>query len=611
MTHRQPLRLWPGIVLAALLVISAYVLPLTSSEYSALGFIGGAAGALLILVWWLLFSRARWYERIGALVLIAAAAFVQRYLVHASIAGGAMGNMSYILTIPTMCVALVGWAWASRRFSPGSRLAAAFVAAAIGCLPWMLLRTGGISGEGKSDFHLRWTTTPEERLLAHAGDEPVAAPAPAAPIAAAAASVSASGTPAPVVPTSHTSTDVTPVKSDAPSPPPIVRTKPAEWPGFRGPDRDDVVRGVRIATDWSQSPPAELWRRPVGPGWSSFAVSGDLIYTQEQRGGDEIVACYRKSTGVPVWRHRNATRFWESNGGAGPRGTPTLSNGRVYALGATGILNVLDAVTGAVIWSRNAASEIHVKIPMWGISSSPLIVDDTVIVATGGRLAAYDVVTGHPRWSGPGGGMSYSSPHLATIDGVRQVLFLGGPGAIGVDPATGRVLWQHEWQGGAIVQPALTADGDVLVNAISMSGGEGMRRLAVERSGGTWTAHERWTTRGLKPYFNDFVVHKGYAYGFDGSILSCIDLADGTRKWKGGRYGAGQLVLLDEQDLLLLVSEEGELALVSATPDGYKEIARAPALEGKTWNHPVLVRDVLLVRNDHEMAAFRLSLEGR
>jgi outer membrane protein assembly factor BamB len=371
-----------------------------------------------------------------------------------------------------------------------------------------------------------------------------------------------------------------------------------------------VIRGVQIATDWSQSPPAQLWRRPIGPGWSSFAVSGDLLYTQEQRGADEVVSCYRVSTGEAVWRHRDATRFWESNGGAGPRGTPTLSNGRVYAFGATGILNVLDAGNGAVAWSRNVAADVHAKIPMWGFSSSPLVVDDVVIVAAGGKLAAYDVATGNSRWSGGGGGFSYSSPHLVKIDGVSQVVFMSGPGTTSVAPATGKVLWEHTWPGGAIVQPALTADGGILINTISMNGGLGIRRLAVTHGAGGWTAAERWTSTGLKPYFNDFVVHKEHAFGFDGSILSCIDLQDGTRKWKGGRYGNGQLLLLADQDLLLVLSEEGELALVKATPDQFMEIARFPALEGKTWNHPVLVHNVLLVRNDHEMAAFRLSLAG-
>jgi outer membrane protein assembly factor BamB len=154
----------------------------------------------------------------------------------------------------------------------------------------------------------------------------------------------------------------------------------------------------------------------------------------------------------------------------------------------------------------------------------------------------------------------------------------------------------------------VTADGDILINTISMTGGLGIRRLAVAQGPGGWTVEERWTSTGLKPYFNDFVLHKGYAYGFDGSILSCIDVSDGARKWKGGRYGNGQLVLLADEDLLLVLSEEGELALVKATPDQFTEVARFKAIEGKTWNHPVLVHDVLLVRNGEEMAAFKLPL---
>jgi outer membrane protein assembly factor BamB len=355
-----------------------------------------------------------------------------------------------------------------------------------------------------------------------------------------------------------------------------------------------------------------VWRRKVGPGWSSFAVRGALVYTQEQRGDDEEVSCYSLASGKLVWRHRDAARFWEPAAGAGPRGTPTVVDGRVYTLGATGIVNALDADTGAVVWSRNAQSDTGAKRPDWGFSSSPLVVHDVVIVAASGRLVGYDVATGTPRWFAQAGGGSYSSPHLMTIGGVAQIVMWSGAGVTSVTPAKGTPLWKHAWTGMPIVQPAQTSDGDVLIAAGTLIGGVGTRRLAVARGSGGWTVQERWTSTGLKPFFNDFVVHKDHAYGFDGSILSCIDLQDGARKWKGGRYGHGQLLLLPDQDLMLVLSEEGELALVKATPDQFTEVARFPAaLEGKTWNHPVLAGDVLLVRNGEEMAAFRLARAGR
>jgi outer membrane protein assembly factor BamB len=456
-----------------------------------------------------------------------------------------------------------------------------------------MVRTAGMIGGGGIEFHWRWTPTPEERLLATANDDPTpAAATPATPSVSPAATSSA----APAVTTS------------AP-----VSTRPADWPGFRGPHRDAVIHNVRIATDWTTSPPVQLWRRPIGPGWSSFAVDRGLIYTQEQRGEDEIVSCYRLSNGEPVWRHRDHVRFWESNGGAGPRGTPTLAGGRVYALGATGILNVLDAGNGAVIWTRNAAEDTKTKTPMWGFSSSPLVMGDLVIVATSGKLAAYDLATGTPKWYGPVHRGSYSSPQLVTLDGVDQVVLMSADGATSVSPDTGKLFWEHTWggEGTPIIQPAVTADGDLLINAISAMGGLGIRRIAVSHRADAWSVAERWTSTGLKPYFNDFVIHKGHAYGFDGSILSCIDLTDGTRKWKGGRYGSGQLILLPDDDVLLVIAEEGDLALVSATPNEFKELAKVPAIDGKTWNHPVLVGDTLLVRNGEVMAAFRLTLAGR
>ncbi|MFL6199079.1 MAG: PQQ-binding-like beta-propeller repeat protein [Thermoanaerobaculia bacterium] len=597
-TPRKPLRLWPGVLAAVLLLLIRYVAPAVNPETMIFAVIGGLAGGLVIVVWWAFFSRAPGAERWGAVLLMIVALVATSRLLHESIAGGMMGMMFPVYAFPLLSLAFAASVAAGHRLSDGPRRAVMVAAILLASGAWALLRTGGITGEADSDLHWRWSQTPEERLLAQGGAEPAAIPADVPAPAAAAA---------PAVPGAVAAQEEPLVAEEPAVIPPAEAAAEADWPGFRGPGRDGIVRGVRIATDWSASPPVELWRRPIGPGWSSFAVRGDRLYTQEQRGDDEIVACYDVTTGEPVWGHRDAARFWESNGGAGPRATPTLSNGRVYAFGATGILNVLDARDGAVVWSRNPASDTGTEIPGWGFASSPLVVGDIVIVAVGGKLVAYDLATGEPRWYGPAAGAGYSSPHLATIDGVAQVLLLSTAGATSVAPADGAQLWQHPWPAGTrIVQPALTADGDVLIGA-----NEGIGRIALAHGAGGWTVKERWTSIGLKPYFNDFVVHHGHAFGFDGSMLASIDLETGKRTWKGGRYGHGQLVLLPDQDLLLVLSEQGELALVKATPDQFTELARFPAIQGKTWNHPVLAGDVLLVRNDQEMVAFRLVRAGR
>jgi outer membrane protein assembly factor BamB len=613
-TLRKPLRLWPGVVAAVLLVV-VRLMPIVVDEIMPIAMMGAVGGGLLIVLWWLFLSRAPWAERLGVIALMIVALFATSRLVHESIAGGAMGFLLYVWAIPALGLALVAALVASRHLSSRSRRASIVAAILLACGVWTVIRTEGVTSDiVGSDFRWRWTPTPEQRLLARAVNNPPALP----PVAAAETpkeSVAPKAAESPV--------PATPVKAPATTPEPAATAarEPAmsgpglrrvEWPGFRGPDRDGIVHGVRIETDWSKSPPVELWRRSIGPGWSSFAVDGDVLYTQEQRGEQEVVAAYKVSTGEPVWQHRDAVRFWESNGGAGPRGTPTLSDGRVYTVGATGIVNALKNGNGALIWSRNAATDTRVEIPAWGFASSPLVVGDLVVVAAAGQLVAYAAATGEQRWLGPTGGAGYSSPHFATIGGVGQILLLRGSRTISVAPADGSLLWEHTWTPGVgIVQPALVEGDGVLLSTADAMGGIGVRRITVSRGPAGWTVEERWTSRGLKPYYNDFVVHKGHAYGFDGSILACIDLADGNRKWKGGRYGSGQLVLLADQDLLLVLSEEGELALVSATPDKFTEVARFKAIEGKTWNHPVLVNDILLVRNGEEMAAFRMSRARR
>jgi len=604
MESRQPLRLWPGVLAVVLQWLVRYAVPAVVPGSILVAMLGGLTGAVAIAVWWLFFSRAPWVERLGAPALMVVAAFATVPLLHESISGGMMGMLFTIYLVPVLCLALVAGAMVSRHRSDGFRRVSIAGAVLLGCGTFTLLQTGGMTGEAKSDFHWRWTDTPEERLLARTDDNPVPPPA-AAPGSSSESSLPT--TPA-AVPTSQPPATGRPVEQPPiPAPAAPETAVDGEWPGFRGPRRDGIVRGVRFETDWSASPPTELWRRPIGPGWSSFAVRGGLVYTQEQRGDDEVVSAYSLTTGDPVWRHRDAVRFWESNAGAGPRATPTVDGGRVYTFGATGVVNALDADTGAAIWSRNAADDTGVGVPGWGFAGSPLVLGDLVIVAASGRLVAYDRATGSPRWLGPSGRWGYSSPHRLTLDGVTQVVLLNGGGATSVS-AEGTVLWEHQWRGGNIVQPALTADGDLLIGAIDEgASGVGVRRVAVTRRADGWHADERWTTNGLKPSFNDYVVHNGHAFGFDGSILASIDLRDGTRAWKGGRYGHGQLVLIADQDLLLVLSEEGALALVRAIPDRFAEVARVRALDGKTWNHPALVGDIVIVRNGEEMAAFRLA----
>ena len=346
-TLQQPLRLWPGVVAVVVQWLIWLVVPIAmpGAIGGYLAALGGVLAAVPIIVWWTFFNRAPRAERWGAILLMVVALAVTRTILHESMATAGFGMVFFIYAVPVLSLAFVLWAVVSRRLSDGRRLTTLVATILLACGVWTLVRTDGVRGDADMDFAWRWAQTSEERLLAHEGDEPMGLSA--APAAA---------------------------------------DTGADWPGFRGPGRDGVVRSVRIETDWSRSPPVELWRRPVGPGWSSFAVRRDLVFTQEQRGDDEVVTGYHLATGEPVWRHRDPTRFWEANAGAGPRGTPTLNAGRVYTFGATGILNVLDAANGSIVWSRNVAADTGAEVPEWGFASSPLVIDD-LRHCRGGRRA--------------------------------------------------------------------------------------------------------------------------------------------------------------------------------------------------------------------------------
>lgn len=559
--------LWTGIGIVILQWVLRFgVIAASSAAWAIMvGVFGGLLCGVAIVVWWTFFSGRHWIERWGGAVLMIVTLVLMSFVIDDSISTGMRGMMYPVWAIPLLSLAFVVWAVVSRNLSDKPRRLTMVLTILLACGFWTLVRSDGMTGHIDVLFKWRWIKTSEELILSQDGKESME-------------SLSA-------------------LKA--------IKTG-FSWPGFRGPNRDGVVRGVRIKTDWSASPPAELWRQPIGPGCSSFAVREAFLYTQEQRGKYEIVSCYNIKNGKPVWKHRDKTRFWDSHAGAGPRSTPTISGDRVYTLGATGILNVLNAYTGAVIWSRKAAKDTDGKHSGWGFTSSPLVVNDVVIIAISGNTVAYDINTGKPRWVGPNGGFGYSSPHLIKIDGVTQVLFMSENGATGFEPGSGKVLWEHLWKGERILQPAITFDSDLLLSAGGMK--KGIRRLSVEREPNGWNIKELWTTIDLRPDFNDFVIHKGHVYGYSGPLLGCIDIKTGKRKWKGGRYG-GQLILLAEQGLLLIISEKGELILVKADPDKFTKLAQIPAIEGKTWNHPIMAGNVLVVRNTREMAAFRLAKE--
>lgn len=393
-----------------------------------------------------------------------------------------------------------------------------------------------------------------------------------------------------------------------------------DYDQFRGPGRLATLTDLHLEADWQANPPRELWRRPIGAGWGAFAIAGSRAITQEQRGEQETIVCYELHTGRELWSHANAAHFPSDEdggspmGGEGPRATPTIDEQFVYAQGATGILDCLDRETGKPIWSVDILDDNGATLPMHGVAGSPLIVDDLVIVHAGGpdgrSLVAYDKLRGNVVWHGGDDPNAYGSPQLIEIDGTRQVLIHNAIGVSAHDPADGRVLWSHPWTNDQAVncsQP-VPLGGDNRQLLISSGYGKGAALIELSRSGDRWSVEELWTTRHLKPKFTSPVVRDGFAYGLDDGILTCIDLADGQRCWKRGRYGHGQVLLVD--DLLLVQTETGEVTLVAADSDEHRQLATLPALRAKTWNNPALADRYLLVRNDREAACYLLPVQS-
>jgi outer membrane protein assembly factor BamB len=381
------------------------------------------------------------------------------------------------------------------------------------------------------------------------------------------------------------------------------------WTDFRGPARDGRYDEAAIKTSWPTEGLPRLWKQPVGGGYASFVVAEGRAFTIEQRRNQEVVAAYDVETGREVWTHGWNAEFRESMGGDGPRATPTWNDGRIYALGAAGEFRCLDARTGKLIWNRNILTENGAQNIEWGMAASPLVVDDKVIVQPGGSagksVVAYNRLSGAPIWKALDDKASYTSPMLVTLAGRRQVLVVTATRIVGLAPEDGALLWETPWQNSASINVSQPIPVNQNRFFISAGYGNGAALVEVTGAGRSFSARKVWENNSMKNKFNSSVLHNGYVYGLDEGILACVDVATGERKWKGGRYGYGQVLLASGH--LIITTENGEIVLARATPDAHTELAHFSSLEGRTWNTPALANGRLLVRNATEMACYNIS----
>jgi outer membrane protein assembly factor BamB len=382
----------------------------------------------------------------------------------------------------------------------------------------------------------------------------------------------------------------------------------SDFPQFRGTNRDGVLDSPKLDTNWIANPPQVLWRQKIGAAWSGFVVVGQVCITQEQRGTDELVTAYALHTGATIWSHTNNGRYDTVIAGEGPRATPTVSGDRVFTCGATGILNCLDLATGKLIWTRDVMKDSNGKMPQWGYTCSPLIVEDLVVVHGGEEarhsVFAYRVADGSIAWQAGNFPASYSSLSLATLADTPQILAFNHGSVSGHDPTSGTILWERPWGNGNVVcaSPVVIGTNRVL---FSSGYGVGAELLEISRANSNrLSAQLVWKSIRMKSKFAHMFARDGFLYGLDDGMLACVDLANGSQRWKEGRYGHGQGLVVGEN--YLLMAESGELVLLRPTPESPNELARFRVLDSKTWNPIALAGDLLLVRNDRESVCLKL-----
>jgi len=393
-----------------------------------------------------------------------------------------------------------------------------------------------------------------------------------------------------------------------------------DFSALLGSERDGRVDGINLATDWQASPPVLLWRHPVGLGWSGFSVVGRAAINLEQRDTNECVVCYDVRTGMELWCHGEPTRFRHEYGD-GPRSTPTIHNGRVFSMGATGILTCIDLESGILVWKQSVFEDADKQNLLFGMCGSPVVFDNNVVVTPGGAAGSsaicFDVDSGEEVWRSGDDPASYSSPTVVELAGHRQLLSFNGAGLRAYD-LMGASLWLQPWvtQGESRVNVAqpIVVDSNLSENQTELSArivissgyDKGTALVKVTQQKGQWSAELVWNSNHLKSKLSNFVVRDDFVYGLDNGLLTCLNLANGQRMWKRGRYGHGKLLLV--KDKLLIQAESGEVILVVADATSHQELTRFQPLDSKTWNYPALAGNVLVVRNDREAAAFELPM---
>lgn len=564
----KPLRVWPAIVLVLGMLAARNAPSMFEDGPAMLWAVPSFAPLLLsvlMIIWWLAASRARAFERIGGLLGIIVALVVTFLFLDNS-----MRQIAVTVYIVPVGMAMFGiGATLFSRMLSVKRTVFALLLAACGFGSATLFRSDGVWGNFAMSFKWRWEPTSEQQIAARA----------------------------------------TTVQANESTPESALNNP--QWPSFRGSEGNSRARGAKLSSDWSTNPPKLIWKSVVGPAWSSFVVAGDWLFTQEQRTDLECAVCYDAKTGKEVWSTQIESRFDDPLGGPGPRATPTLGAGKLFTMGAQGWLLCMNPIDGMILWKKDMREVAEREPPMWGFSSSPLVVGQVVVVQVGGPgdkgVLAFNVETGEPAWSVECGEDGYSSPQLCKILGEESIVVISKLGMTLIDPASGKVRLDYDWkiEGYRSLQPQMVDEKTILLPS---GMGFGTRLVEFEKVGENYSTKDLWTSRKLKPDFNDFVVYQGHIYGFDALIFTCIDLATGETKWKGGRYGKGQVVLSEDSGLLLVASEEGNLVLVKADPTKHTELGSIKAIAGRTWNHPVLIGNRIYVRNSQEAACYELPL---